>query len=284
MSNEEIVKEIQSGYNKKENMEKLWNNMEKLIQLIAKEFYGYEEVEDLTQEGYIALYDAIKNYDESKGVKFSNYAAYWIKTRMTRYICECSKLIRIPEHAENTRRKYEKFISEHEKEYGKKPTRGQICHFLDIDIETLNKIEKNQNIAKIASTDKQIETDDGNSATIIDTIPGIQDENSIIEQIENNMLIESICKIIEELPELEQKIIIYRYIQELKNIEISQKLNISQSKISKIHSKAMRHLRKLTCKDNICSESRIARCYAHVGLNAYNTTWNSVTERVALRL
>lgn len=285
MTNEEIVKEIKAGNNIKENMSELWNNMVKLIRLIAKEFYGYEEIEDLVQESFFALYDAIEHYDESKGVKFSSYAIYWIKMRMNRYICECSKLIRLPEHEETTRRKYIKFISEYEKEHGKKPTRGQICHFLDIDIEILNKIEKNANLARITSTDKQIETDDGNSTTIIDTIPGSQDENSMIEQVDNNIISVELWKIIEELAEEEKNIIVLRYKQELAIKEIASRMNICEKEVSGLHTKSIRKLRKSIHKiEPLCSDKFVADCYQHVGIESYNRTWNSATERAALRI
>lgn len=289
MSNEEIVKEIKCGHNTKENMLQLWNNMERLVTTIAREFKGYAEIEDLIQEGFLSLYDAIKNYDESKGVKFSNYAVYWFKMRMNRYICECTKAIRIPEAAEYTRRKYEKFILEYEKEHGKKPSKRHICKFLDVGIETLNKIEKNANLARITSTDKQIETEDGNSVSIIDTIAGPYNEDTIIEQIDNNILMADIWKIVDELPELEKDIIVARYAKEQNNKEIARENNISEKEVSRNYNRAIRKLRKkryriIEIEEGFYSEYFIAEAYQHIGVANYNRTWNSVTERVAIRL
>lgn len=44
------------------------------------------DLEDLDQEGYLALYDAVDGFKPEKGYKFLTYAGYWIAQRMQRYI------------------------------------------------------------------------------------------------------------------------------------------------------------------------------------------------------
>lgn len=119
------MEEIQRGNNVNKNLVVLWESVSYMVNILARDTQGCE-LEDLKQEGFIALYDAVRNYDHSKGTKFSTYASYWIKNKINRYICECTRGIKIQEKAEYTRRKYIKFISRYEMEYGKKPERGEI--------------------------------------------------------------------------------------------------------------------------------------------------------------
>jgi RNA polymerase sigma factor (sigma-70 family) len=53
-----------------------------LVHWQAYKFHQPEFYEDLVQEGYVALWDAVNNFDESRGVKFSTYATKAIRNRM----------------------------------------------------------------------------------------------------------------------------------------------------------------------------------------------------------
>lgn len=286
-SNEQLVIKIKEGDNVSENMLKLWNNMKSVIAAIARKYKGYEEMDDLMQEGFLGLYEAINHYDKNIGVSFSTYSAYWIKQKINRYICECTRSIKIQEKQEHLRRKYKKFIFDYEKECGKKPSRGEICRFLQIDIEILYKLEKIENMANVASTDSIIYSDDGSTNRIIDTLPGNEDENSIIESIDYNMLRYEVMEVLNELPEDEKIIVLFKYIMEMETKEISKKIHSDEKDVVKIHRKAIRNLRKnATLRElkKTYSEYFNSECYSHVGIDQYNRTWTSITEKVALKV
>ena len=99
MSNEQIVVRIQAGENTADNMLKLWQQTEGFIAKLAMSYQGYAELEDLKQEGYIGLCEAVRQYDAGKGVPFINYAAFWIRQAMRRYIDNCCGVVRLPVHA-----------------------------------------------------------------------------------------------------------------------------------------------------------------------------------------
>ena len=86
MTNEEIVERIRAGENVQENMFELWQQNTGMIKQIAIRFTGYAELEDLLQEAFISLYDAVAHYDSDRGAAFLTCATYWIKQRLLRYI------------------------------------------------------------------------------------------------------------------------------------------------------------------------------------------------------
>ena len=86
MTNEQLVDQIKAGKDVSKNMTQLYNQNKKFIRLIARRYNGVGELEDMEQEGFLALYDAIDHYEADQGVKFLSYAEYWIRQRMQRYL------------------------------------------------------------------------------------------------------------------------------------------------------------------------------------------------------
>lgn len=76
MTNEQLVVRIQAGEETAANMLQLWQQNKGFVASIAKKYRGYAEMEDLMQEGYIGLNDAVAHYKEGKGALFTSYAAF----------------------------------------------------------------------------------------------------------------------------------------------------------------------------------------------------------------
>ena len=68
MSNEQLVTLIKAGENTSENMKVLYLQVKSFIHVMAMRYQGMADLEDLEQEGYLALYPAIDGYDPEKGV------------------------------------------------------------------------------------------------------------------------------------------------------------------------------------------------------------------------
>ena len=96
VTNEQLVALIRAGENEADNMLKLWNRNKGFVFKTAKKYSGYAEMDDLMQEGYLGLSEAVRYYDAEKGVPFINYAALWIRQAMQRYIDNSGNVVRIP--------------------------------------------------------------------------------------------------------------------------------------------------------------------------------------------
>lgn len=77
----ERVKRARGG--DKEAVERILNDYKNLVRSFARRYILPDgETEDLVQEGMIGLYNAIGNYDESKGLSFKNFACLCVKRRI----------------------------------------------------------------------------------------------------------------------------------------------------------------------------------------------------------
>lgn len=119
MTNEQLAARIKAGKDEAGNMLKLWQQTEGFIAKLAMKYQERAEFEDLKQEGYIGLCEAVRQYAPDRGVPFLNYAAFWIRQAMRRYVDNCCGAIRIPAHVREWAGKYRRAVREYEKNMGR---------------------------------------------------------------------------------------------------------------------------------------------------------------------
>ena len=94
MTNEQIVSEIRNGYSVTDYMQLLYESNLPLIKKFIKLYAAYEPMEDLLQESYFGLWEAVQHYETSANVRFMTYAEYWIRQSVQRYLEKCGSTVR----------------------------------------------------------------------------------------------------------------------------------------------------------------------------------------------
>lgn len=193
---------------------------EPLIYKVAKNFYNVELC-DLYQAGSLGLIKAYRNYNENVGKNFINFAYMYIYGEMFEFVNN-SQTIKLNKEYLRLSKSIKKAITMLQEELGRTPTTTELSTFLEIDEETIINI---LNITKESvSLDDKI-TDDGSS--YIDTIGKTMDLDSQI--LINDSL--------ETLNDLERKVVLSRYFEDLTQSETADLLGISQVKVSRIEKK-----------------------------------------------
>ncbi len=108
----------------------------RLVVFLAKKYHGYGlSDQDLFQEGYLALMQAIKRFDPGKGIRFSTYAAKWISPAITKAIKEQTRMIKMPTAKLQKLAKLNEAHTALEQDLKRPPTAHEISEKMDIPLK-----------------------------------------------------------------------------------------------------------------------------------------------------
>ena len=291
MSNEQLVILIQIGEDVAENMERLYFQVRGFIHTIAWRYKGLAELEDLEQEGYLALYPAIDGYDPERGVKFLTYAESWIRQGIVRYIQNRGSCLRLPVHCLEDMRRYERFISDFAAVCGREPSDVEIRYYLGFTTEQVREIRANIRKAGLGSLDSPVAgLDGGEDVTVGDLVaaPGSLEED-VLDERQQEELGRELWACVDSLPGRQPEVLRMRYQKSMSLSMISQEHGTTPEAVRQLHAKALRELRKpkfqKRLKPFLPEMDRIYNAaLAGGGVSHFNHTWTSSTERVALKL
>lgn len=284
MSNEELVIRIKVGIDTADNMLALWQQNRRFIHCIAKHYQGKAELEDLEQEGYLALYDAVNGYDTSKGYKFLTYAEKWIRQRMMRYI-QNNGMVRIPVHEDEKIREYRKIVNAFLIYRGRKPLRHEIALNMGVSDKIVNSLEKAAEMTQIGSLDSYITEDGGTVEDIVSCDTDIEAE--VLEEMQQEQLREVIWTLVDALPEQQGHVLRQRF-QEGKTLKATGDiLGITVEQSRQMEYKALRNMEHSRnarfLRSYLTGEDAYSIGIVGNGAERFNTTWTSSTERAAIR-
>lgn len=190
------------------------------------------EYDDLISYGIFGLIDAIDKFDINKGVKFETYATLRIRGAIIDSIRE---LDWVPRSLRQKNKELEKTYQELENELGRAATDSDVANKLGISLNEFYKLLNSASINSIISLEEYIEQnyDLGveNTDSKSDDVP---EKYAVMNELK-----EVLGQSINNLPEKERTVITLYYFEELTLKEISKIMNVSESRISQLHTKAI---------------------------------------------
>lgn len=291
MTNEELVMLIRSGQDSEKNMELLYLQVKAFIFTVARRFQGAGDLEDLEQEGYLALYPAIDNWDPAAGYKFLTYAEYYIRQQMQRYLQNNGSCLRLPVHCRERVQKYKRFVNRFAVEHGREPTDRETAALLRVSLEQVDTWKENTCMVSLASLDSPVTGSDGaEDTTVGELVSSDQNiEEDVLERVQQEQLKAVIWSCVDELPEKAAEAIRARYRDGLTLEQTGERIGTNKEGARQWEAKGLRKLRNTKMSkrlrpffpeyDRIYSMS-----IAAVGHDHFERTWTSSTEYAALRL
>lgn len=191
-------------------------------------------VDDLIQSGMIGLLEAANNFDASKGASFETFAGIRIRGAM---LDEIRRGDWTPRSVHKNSRMISDAIKSLEASLGRDVTDSEVAEKLDISLNEYHHILNEVSCGKIIGID-----DLGVSDDAFDFI-GESESDDPYESIEQTVFKKSLSECISSLPEREALVLSLYYDEELNLKEIGQVLDVSESRVSQIHSQAMHRLK-----------------------------------------
>lgn len=191
------------------------------------------EFDDLVGYGVFGLIDAIDKYDSMKEVKFETYASLRIRGSI---LDQIRKMDWIPRTIRQKQKQIEAVMRQVEQETGRQATDEEIALGLGISDEEYTDWQSQMKITGVVSLNEYIEQGSDISNDRVRVSSHFEQPEKVMEKHE---LKEMLMEALELLTEKEKKVILLYYYEDLTLKEISNILEVSESRVSQLHTKAL---------------------------------------------
>jgi RNA polymerase sigma factor for flagellar operon FliA len=198
------------------------------------------EFDDLVGYGVFGLFDAIEKFDPDKHVKFKTYAVTRIRGSI---FDELRSIDWVPRSVRQKTREIEETITGVEAQLGRSATDQEIADALHVSIGEFQDL-----MLKISGTSIMSINDvwhGGEEADKVSIVESIESPNSLNPEVivEKDEIKKVIVQAIGDLPEKEKKVLVLYYYEDLTLKEIGEVLEVTESRVSQLHTKAILRLR-----------------------------------------
>ncbi len=202
--------------------------------MLRNMYVKFGDVDDVVNEGVIALMEAIETYDPDKGAKFETYASLKIRGAIIDYVRAQDW---IPRSVRKFARELDKANSSLYNQYNRMPTTAELSEYMDIPEDKLLKLMSEASCTVTLSFEELLYEDN------------FEGPSSMGEATDAAVLREECRKVIadaiESLKEKERQVITLYYFKNMKYSDIAKVLGISESRVCQINTKATITLKTL---------------------------------------
>jgi len=195
------------------------------------------ELDDLISAGIFGLKDAIDAFDPARGVKFETYCAPRIRGSI---LDELRSMDWVPRLVRARAHQLAKATHSLEMHLGRKPDEQEIAEELDMDMEEFNRLLRDANAASLVSLNTKCGDDeDEKDVREIDVIKDQRSQDPVLEAQKRdlkNLLTKGLTR-------AERLIIVLYYYEEMTMKEIGATLDLSESRVSQMHSSIVARLK-----------------------------------------
>jgi len=195
------------------------------------------EVDDLISAGIFGLMDAVKAFDLERGVKFETYCAQRIRGAI---LDELRSMDWVPRLVRSRAHKLGEALRALEAELGRKPTDKELARSMRMSLREFRKLQRDAHAVGLISLSKKwFETDSHKDIREIDVLEDKRSDDPL-RAAQRNDIKELVTR---GLSRAERLIVLLYYFEEMTMKEIGHTLDLSESRVSQMHSAILSRLR-----------------------------------------
>ena len=240
MTNEELLTEYlkNKDHGIKQALTLRHSHIVKTIAMQMRGIYiSFAELDDIVNEGIIALMGAIEKFDPSRNVKFVSYASLRVRGAIIDF---ARKQDWAPRSVRKTAKEIDSATGELHIQLGRSPTEHEVAGKMGLEIDKYRKALGDASLYNMLSLDALLDESQGNLLEMADG--AYTDEPA--QRLQSEELYTVLRDAILTLKPKEQQVISLYYRKELNMKEIAKILEVSEPRISQIQANAIRQLRK----------------------------------------
>ena len=250
-------KEIAIRYLETEDIDSAYTLVTSNLKLVIKIALEYRrlwrEIVDLIQEGNVGLMQAVKKYDPYRGVRFSSYAAWWVRAYIIRYIMNNTRMVKIGT-TQAQRTLYFQLGKERERlrRMGIEPDSKAIAKSLKV-----KESEVDEMAMRLSTGDLSLEAKRGHDGdfSLYDTIPALEPdtESRVADAETRSIYLEKLSEFVATLADRDRKIFTMRWMRDdpLTLQVVGEKLGITRERVRQLEARIIKNLKEYLEKEGL---------------------------------
>lgn len=193
-----------------------------------------EPLEDLVQVASLGLLKAVDRFDASRGTSFTTFAVPTILGELRRHFRDRGWAVHVPRDLKEAVLRVESALTRHG---GRSPTPGELARETGLDVESVLEALEASGAHRALSLDAPTGTVDDERPAIVDTLGGDDDE---LSRARDRATLEALSA---GLDEREREILRLRFVEDLTQSEIGERVGVSQMHVSRLIRTSLNRMR-----------------------------------------
>ncbi|MGY0020763.1 SigB/SigF/SigG family RNA polymerase sigma factor [Streptomyces sp. cg35] len=202
-----------------------------LVRFAAGRFrHRGDDMEDIVQVGMIGLIKAIDRFEISREVEFTSFVLPYITGEIKRFFRDTTWAVHVPRRLQELRLELAKAREELCSRLDRDPTTAELATLMDLPESQVVEAQLASNGYTSASLDAALTTDNGQDGeSVLADFIGVEDE--AMELVED---FHALAPLVAQLPDRDRQLLHLRFVEELTQAEIGERLGYSQMHVSRL--------------------------------------------------
>lgn len=226
--------------------EKLVMSHLNLVRFIANKFKNRgESIDDLVQVGYLGLLKAIDRFDPARGLEFTTFATPTIMGEIKRHFRDKGWSVRVPRRLQELSAKVNQATDTLTSQLQRSPTIAEIAEYLDATVDEVLEAMESSSAYSSVSLEAPSGMEDDDAPSVIDRYATEDEELAFTD---DRIIIE---EALASFSPREREVIEMRFLQGMTQIEIAEKLGISQVQVSRLLRRTLKKIQEKIDPDGV---------------------------------